>query len=133
MLIRMKDEYYNGFRKRDGKDKIYLQHDPVLPGCANEEARAELARKFNAKEITAEQYLAARQALPTSRREAPPMCTMALNHGDLAVMHGPDLQKYYEVNHLTPTVVHIGINTYCNCSTRLFRQVDFDLPLLLGT
>ncbi|OAL66444.1 hypothetical protein A7C99_1830 [Trichophyton rubrum] len=96
MLIRMKDEYYNGFRKRDGKDKIYLQHDPVLPGCANEEARAELARKFNAKEITAEQYLAARQALPTSRREAPPMCTMALNHGDLAVMHGPDLQKYYE-------------------------------------
>ncbi|OAL69864.1 hypothetical protein A7D00_5903 [Trichophyton violaceum] len=96
MLIRLKDEYYNGFRKRDGKDKIYLQHDPVLPGCANEEARAELARKFNAKEITAEQYLAARQALPTSRREAPPMCTMALNHGDLAVMHGPDLQKYYE-------------------------------------
>ncbi|KAF3897440.1 Oxoglutarate/iron-dependent dioxygenase [Trichophyton interdigitale] len=96
MLIRMKDEYYNGFRKRDGKDKVYLQHDPVLPGCANEEARAELSRKFNAKEITAEQYLAARQALPTSRREAPPICTMALNHGDLAVMHGPDLQKYYE-------------------------------------
>ncbi|KAM5456260.1 hypothetical protein MaudCBS49596_001281 [Microsporum audouinii] len=95
MLVRMKDEYYNGFRKRD-KEKIYLQHDPVLPGCANEEARAELARKFHASEITAEEYLTARQALPTSRREAPPLCTMALNHGDLAVMHGPDLQKYYE-------------------------------------
>ncbi|EFR00651.1 hypothetical protein MGYG_03658 [Nannizzia gypsea CBS 118893] len=96
MLIRMKDEYYNGFRKRDNKDKVYLQHDPVLPGCANEEARAEFARKFNSKEITSEEYLAARQALPTSRREAPPLCTMALHHGDLAVMHGPDLQKYYE-------------------------------------
>lgn len=133
MLIRMKDEYYNGFRKRDGKDKVYLQHDPVLPGCANEEARAELARKFNAKEITSEQYLAARQALPTSRREAPPMCTMALNHGDLAVMHGPDLQKYYEVRHLTPTLLHIRTNTYRDCSTRLFHPVDFDLLLLLGT
>ncbi|KAK2809772.1 hypothetical protein FQN49_008589 [Arthroderma sp. PD_2] len=95
MLIRMKDEYYNGFRKRD-KEKVYLQHDPVIPGCVNEEARAELAQKFATGEITAEEYLAARQTLPTSRREAPPVCTMALNHGDLVVMHGPNLQKYYE-------------------------------------
>ncbi|KAK2739436.1 hypothetical protein FQN57_006565 [Myotisia sp. PD_48] len=95
MLIRMKATYFNGFTKRDNR-KVLLEDDPVIPGCANEKERAELKRNFQQGQITAQQYKAAREALPSSRQKASPICTMALNHGDLMVMHGPELQKYYE-------------------------------------
>ena len=98
MSIRMKDQYFNGFRRRDGK-KILLDSDPVLPGCAKYEQRTELARKFSDGEITAQQYKDARDEISRSitKREASALCVMELNHGDLVVMHGPNLQKYYEV------------------------------------
>ncbi|KAK2774206.1 hypothetical protein FQN53_003714 [Emmonsiellopsis sp. PD_33] len=116
MFIRMKAKYYLG-RTKTGKP---VAGDPVLPGCLMYEQRAELKRKLDDGEISLSEYEDLRQQLlqrktnkklvnkeqqsgievadnhKGNKREASPFCVMQLNHGDLVVMHGPNLQKYYE-------------------------------------
>jgi hypothetical protein len=95
MLIRMKYKYYNGFSKA----KKMLDDDPVLEGCQLEEHRRELKDKLDSGMITRQVYERRRQEASKKCRggEAPPFIKMELHHGDLVVMHGEKLQKYFEV------------------------------------
>ncbi|RMJ27972.1 hypothetical protein PHISP_01169 [Aspergillus sp. HF37] len=94
MLIRMKYKYYNGFSKA----KKILYDDPVLEGCQLEEHRRELKDKLDSGTITRQDYERRRKEAPKKCRgaEAPPFIKMELHHGDLVVMHGEKLQKYFE-------------------------------------
>jgi len=97
MSIRMKDQYYNGCNARTRKP---LANDPILPGCAKYEEKMALERRLGRGEINKADYETARKEIlkEPKRKEAPPSCVMELNHGDLVVMHGRNLQKYYEVS-----------------------------------
>ncbi|CAG8205527.1 unnamed protein product [Penicillium olsonii] len=100
MSVRMKYKYFNGTtRKVDATAAgTLLQDDPVLKNCDLENERRALKEKFDAGEISSEGYNTARQDLFKGRRgkEAPISVKMELHHGDMVVMHGENLQKYYE-------------------------------------
>lgn len=95
MLIRMKYKYYNGISKA----KKVLDDDPVLEGCQLEEHRRELKNKLHSGVISRKEYEQQRQEVSKKRRgtEALPFIKLELHHGDLVVMHGEKLQKYFEV------------------------------------
>ncbi|KAL2010317.1 hypothetical protein VTN00DRAFT_6124 [Thermoascus crustaceus] len=94
MYIRMKDKYYNGC----SASKKLLAHDPVLENCAKYDERRELKQQLENGVITNAVYNERRQKLleGIKRKEAAPLIYMPINHGDLVVMHGANLQKYYE-------------------------------------
>ncbi|CAG8185575.1 unnamed protein product [Penicillium salamii] len=100
MLIRMKYKYFNGAtRKVDGTAVgTLLQDDPVLKDCKFEYERRKLKDDLEAGAITREGYDRSRWDLLKGRKgkEAPTAIKMELHHGDLVVMHGENLQKYYE-------------------------------------
>lgn len=105
MLIRMKYKYFNGFSKA----KRILDDDPVLPGCQQELQRRELKEKLSSGEITWKDYERRRResSKKCKNSEAHPFIKMELHHGDLVVMHGENLQKFYEVclDHLDSALV----------------------------
>ncbi|PYH92964.1 hypothetical protein BO71DRAFT_400122 [Aspergillus ellipticus CBS 707.79] len=94
MLVRMKYTYYHGFSKA----KKPLSDDPVLLGCDQYDQRKALKSQFTDGSLNEAAYSDLRLGiLKKSRsREAPPCIKMELNHGDLLIMHGENLQKYYE-------------------------------------
>lgn len=101
MKIRMKDQYYNGQSKRG----ILLKDDIVLPNCRNEKQRQKWKEHFDNGTITKQVYDRRRAALFSKQRltgESPTQIQLDLHHGDLVVMHGEDLQKYYEVCEVPP-------------------------------
>lgn len=90
----MKAKYYLGI----SKNGIPTSDDPVLPGCLEEEERRPLLEAFKAGQITKKQYIEKLKALLVKKKgNAPSFLTLVLQHGDLIVMHGAGLQKYYEV------------------------------------
>ncbi|KAJ5908332.1 Oxoglutarate/iron-dependent dioxygenase [Penicillium taxi] len=92
MEIRMKGKYYHG----KTKSKL-LSDDVVLEGCRFEEERRELKGRVLAGETTQAEYDSERSILLKARAgEAPSFIKMDLCHGDFVVMHGENLQKYYE-------------------------------------
>jgi hypothetical protein len=95
MKIRLKDEYFRGCRSRADKP---LADDTVLPGCYKFEEREELKAQRQREELSAEEYDGYRMKLAkeVTRKESEALITMDLHHGDLVVMHGTQLQKYYE-------------------------------------
>lgn len=95
MFIRMKYKYYHGFSRA----KKLLDDDPVLPGCVSHRERQELKDRFLKSEINKAEYDELRWGVLKKSRngEASPIIKMELNHGDMIVMHGEELQKYYEV------------------------------------
>lgn len=98
MYMRMKYKYYHGYSKA----KKLLDDDPVLPGCRHEHPRRMLKQQFQAGDISRSVYDVLRRETLFQRSsrnrtgEAPPVVRMILHHGDLVVMHGEALQKYYE-------------------------------------
>ncbi|KAJ5673085.1 hypothetical protein N7507_002212 [Penicillium longicatenatum] len=95
MKIRMKDQYYNGQSKRF----VVLKDDIILPNCRNEKARRDLKKQYEDGIITKAVYDQRRTSLfnkQGSSGEAPAQIQLTLHHGDLVVMHGENLQKYYE-------------------------------------
>ncbi|KAF7587954.1 hypothetical protein BBP40_006493 [Aspergillus hancockii] len=94
MLIRMKYKYYHGLSRA----KKLLDIDPVPPGCAHQEERQSLETQLEHRLITQKTYNELRAKLLKNGRhmEAPPCVKMELNHGDFVVMHGENLQKYFE-------------------------------------
>ncbi|PYH42389.1 uncharacterized protein BP01DRAFT_418022 [Aspergillus saccharolyticus JOP 1030-1] len=93
MLLRMKYKYYHGCTRA----KRLLDDDPVLDGCGHFAERQALKAKLEAGEITRAEYKAQRgKCLGNRRGEAPPCIKIELNHGDLVVMHGEKLQRFYE-------------------------------------
>lgn len=101
MLVRMKYKYFNGATRRVESNAVgtLLQDDPVLKDCKFECERSALKEEFEAGELSREEYDGSRRDLFKGRKgkEAPTTIKMELHHGDLVVMHGENLQKYYEV------------------------------------
>ncbi|KAJ5138753.1 Oxoglutarate/iron-dependent dioxygenase [Penicillium bovifimosum] len=104
MWIRMKYKHFNGHTRRvdagDGKavSGSVLQEDPVLKGCRLEDERRALKERFGAGEISQDEYDNSRRTLFAIQKgkQAPPAIKLELHHGDLVVMHGENLQRYYE-------------------------------------
>ncbi|OQD65990.1 hypothetical protein PENPOL_c005G09227 [Penicillium polonicum] len=100
MFVRMKYKYFNGCTRRAEPKQLgnLLQDDPVLKDCMFEGERRALKEEFDAGEISQDEYDDSRRALAMGRKgkEAPVTIKMELHHGDLVVMHGENLQKYYE-------------------------------------
>ncbi|GKZ28242.1 hypothetical protein AbraIFM66950_000054 [Aspergillus brasiliensis] len=98
MLIRMKYKYYHGFSKA----RKLLSEDPVLLGCENYAKRRELKEKVLDGRIDREEYDELRregimrQGNNGGGGEAAPCIKMEVNHGDLVVMHGEGLQRFFE-------------------------------------
>lgn len=103
MLIRMKSTYYWGRSKKG----VIVADDPVLPGCYNYEKRLNLkslkgkVSQQEYKKLEAEAYHFEKKK--GKGLDAEPCITMTVKHGDIIVMNGAALQKYYEVNS-TPRV-----------------------------
>ncbi|KAL3478064.1 hypothetical protein BJX99DRAFT_256831 [Aspergillus californicus] len=95
MNLRMKHKYYHGFTK--GKE-ILIKDDPILPHCRNRENRQRLAAELAAGTMTEEEYRDAWcNSKAKERAVTPPnLISITLNHGDMVVMHGDGVQKYYE-------------------------------------
>lgn len=78
--------------------KAPLVDDAVLPGCDKFSERKKLKEQYERGELTNGEYTNRRMELAkaVSRREADSLITLDLHHGDMVVMHGTLLQKYYE-------------------------------------
>lgn len=93
MMIRMKAAYYSGKTKAGKYDPLA----PVLPGCKGYEERLQLNALYG--KVAREEFEAAKARMyeKIGRIGNPPiLLTMQLNHGDMVVMHGEAMQKYYE-------------------------------------
>lgn len=105
MLIRMKAKYYSG-KTKGGK------YDPtatVLPGCKGYQERIQLNALYGKlpEKAFEEAKMAAYKKIGKIGNP-PTLLTMLLNHGDMVVMHGADMQKYYEVRYLSPLYAVAG-------------------------
>ncbi|KKK17010.1 hypothetical protein ARAM_003408 [Aspergillus rambellii] len=94
MLVRMKYKYYHG----RSKAKKLLDSDPVLQGCEFFAQRAELKHRWERGDIAKPEYDRGRETIVAKTRtgDPPPCVKMELHHGDLVVMHGAGLQRFYE-------------------------------------
>ncbi|KAL4973844.1 hypothetical protein BDW66DRAFT_168322 [Aspergillus desertorum] len=99
MAVRMKYKYYHGFTKA-GKEKCaLLTDDPILPQCENYFNRQNLKEQLLNGVLTEEKYKKAwfESFAENKGQNVPPdMVKMKLSHGDMVVMHGEGVQKYYE-------------------------------------
>lgn len=95
----MKDFWYFGRTA----SRAYDPYQPVLPGCVLEQERRALNAKYFAEELSTEElkesvdemYRAGKGKLRRDSKFVP--LSILVGHGDMLVMHGVDLQKYYEV------------------------------------
>ncbi|KAF1836355.1 hypothetical protein BDW02DRAFT_646175 [Decorospora gaudefroyi] len=98
MRIRMKARRYHGISSVAG---LYDDAAPI-PGCQQYEARRALHDSLTAlKQTDPRAYHARRKQIPkdlglSSRGQAKDVLTMQLAHGDVVIMHGADVQRYYE-------------------------------------
>ncbi|CAN9414358.1 unnamed protein product [Alternaria alternata] len=98
MRIRMKARHYHGVSSVAG---LYDDAAPI-PGCQQYEARLALQpaldvlRRSDTKAWNARRKQIPKQLGLTHRGTARDVLTMQLGHGDIVVMHGADVQKYYE-------------------------------------
>jgi hypothetical protein len=98
MFMKMKDRHFLGYT-RSGK---YDPTGKVLPGCYLEAERRDLNAKWG--KIPDEDFWALQKAMYANAKKktrAGVILTMQLSHGDVIVMHGADMQKYYEVRRAT--------------------------------
>ncbi|WEW56506.1 hypothetical protein PRK78_001951 [Emydomyces testavorans] len=95
MLVRLKQKY---FKIPEQTNKTVEPDDLALSSCAMEEERRELKALYDTQQIACDEYWNRLAQLRSSyrRKEASPICALELHHGDLVVMHGANLQKYYE-------------------------------------
>lgn len=94
MMVRMKAAYYSGKTKAGKYDPLA----PVLPGCKAYDERVKLNSRWGKIPKHAwEEEKAALYKKIGRIGNAPVLLTMQLNHGDMVVMHGAEMQKYYEV------------------------------------
>ena len=116
MTLRMKSRYYTGLTGGG----TYSPSDPVLPGCRLEGKRKKLnslygqisSEAFDAevekmyKEAKNEVKKGARKGVEDGDENDsginPTLLSMMLEHGDIVVMHGAEMQKYYEVRPFSP-------------------------------
>lgn len=94
MKIRLKDQYVRGCSAA----RKLLTEDVVLPGCEMFDERKALKAGFDNQQMTRADYDKARLEIVKriKRREGDNIITMEIHHGDLVVMHGAEMQRYYE-------------------------------------
>ncbi|USP75200.1 hypothetical protein yc1106_02474 [Curvularia clavata] len=98
MRIRMKARHYHGISSSGGP----YDDAPPIPGCEHYPARLALQPALDTlKSSDSKAYHARRRKIPkelglNSRGQAKDALVMQLGHGDIVVMHGVDIQKYYE-------------------------------------
>ncbi|KAL9119086.1 MAG: hypothetical protein Q9187_004357, partial [Circinaria calcarea] len=94
MLIRMKERYWKGLTKNNK----YNPKERVVPGAALEQERTVLNALHG--KISDEEFERRRTKLYNANistvRSHKPVLTMPLKHGDIVVMHGAEMQKYFE-------------------------------------
>lgn len=95
MRFRLKDQYFRG---KGRFSKVPVADDAVLPGCDNFEKRQELKEQHDMGQLNDIEYAKQRMELADAvkKRESKALITLDLHHGDMVVMHGSLLQKYYE-------------------------------------
>ena len=104
MTLRMKSRYYNGVTKSDK----YNPAEPVLPGAALAAERKALNALHGT--MKADEFEESRKAMYknyTIKKEPPVLLSMKLRHGDIVIMHGHEMQKYFEVS---PTATRLSLN-----------------------
>lgn len=94
MTVRMKENVFSA-KKHDFTK-------PVLPGCQLYNERSQLNDDYkNLKPAgfarSKARFDNALRQTTNLKRSCPALLTMKLKHGDMVVMHGHKLQKYYEV------------------------------------
>ena len=99
MSIRMKSKYYSDVWN---KDKQYDPKAPVIPGCLLEHERLRLNREASTRtpeglQREFQKVKAASKSNKVLKKEMPALLTMQMQHGDIIIMDGTELQKYYEV------------------------------------
>lgn len=97
MSFRMKERYFKGFTKSDK----YNSKEPVLDGAALVEERRALNELHN--ELSSAEFEAKRKQMYKANaravaRKAQSILDLELAHGDIVVMHGFEMQKYFEVS-----------------------------------
>ncbi|KAJ5786325.1 uncharacterized protein N7503_011537 [Penicillium pulvis] len=108
MKIRMKHQYYNGQSRRG----VLLKKDIILPNCTNEKQRQKWKDQFENGTITKGVYDRRRTTLFRKQRltgESPIQIQLDLQHGDLVVMHGEDLQKCYEHSVISSNLLRFAL------------------------
>jgi len=94
MTFKMKERYYKGLTKADKYDPKEL----VPPGAALEEERKELNKLYGTisnvdfNKLRLKMYEDNRDKL---RKSSPIFVTVNLLHGDMIIMNGPEMQKFY--------------------------------------
>ncbi|KAH7366647.1 hypothetical protein BKA66DRAFT_536220 [Pyrenochaeta sp. MPI-SDFR-AT-0127] len=97
MRIRMKARHYHGVSSAGMYDDA-----PPLEGCQQYAARKALQSALEALKISdPKAYNARRKQIPKQLKlkasgQAKDVLNMQLGHGDIVVMHGAELQRYYE-------------------------------------
>lgn len=122
MTVRMKENFYS-VRKHDVTK-------PVLRGCQLFDERNRLKAdhdRLSATEFAKSKLQFGRDAQKHTKRMCAPILTMRLRHGDMVVMHGHAIQKYYEVC-FYPIYLYTGSWLIHN-SIRSSRRVNCDLRL----
>jgi hypothetical protein len=107
MLLRMKQKYFLG---KTTAGKYLAGNDPVLPGSQYFEQRRQLKQALQRGEFKEEQYAQKFEEMKKAynkkkkgkreRVKASAFLQLELKHGDMVVMHGEGLQKYYEVSNM---------------------------------
>lgn len=94
MHIRMKERYFRGYKTGNVSGVHFDPDVEILPGSAHENKRRELA----ASTMSAEEKNQEMQGLVSSKKPIHgDILRMAFNHGDIIIMHGAEVQKYFEV------------------------------------
>lgn len=99
MTIRMKERYYSARRI---KFDPYDPNAPAIEGCQLYDERLKLNARIkngcSEKVRRDEENKLRRKAQEHSRTNGPVILKMRLHHGDMVVMHGSEMQKYFEVS-----------------------------------
>lgn len=99
MSLRMKAKHYFGVTKTG----LYVEDKPI-PGCLQYEARQATNEELQGLVSTDRAAYKARvKELPDElglklKGHASPVMSLHLAHGDIVIMHGEEIQKYFEVN-----------------------------------
>lgn len=129
----MKKKYFSGFA---GKD--YKKYDPTLPiltGCYKPDERRrlnDLAASMSRNELSTLAYDRLVKGAKALRSSAPVILDLTVKHGDIIVMHGDRVQKYFEV--FSPcSLILLGLLAKSRISTRQIRLGNYVLLSPAGT
>lgn len=99
MFIRMKEKYFSAKRF---KHQYNNPNTEVVPGCQLYKERLRLKHAYASNDVIEirRAFTAYEKSFmeATKSKHARPCLSMVLRHGDIVVMHGREIQKYFEVS-----------------------------------